>query len=250
MLRRSSSLFQSSDCRLWQSAYTAPGARCRFPWRVSTCRRALDRRQRAHAQGLHGQRHLQRTPRGNCDLLRRPKIIGRIIGREAQWILGFCFRLRCLRFCHHSALQLIHHFERAFDVSLLSALGAADALRLSNARHLGILKSYREQAALPQGHDVTGSPAPRTSLNDLSTAQYSRLSALLDESLDMPHPAREAWLEQLAHDDPVLADVLREMFASRESVEAQGFLELPGPMGGELASLVPADGGSVGKEFG
>ena len=40
----------------------------------------------------------------HCDFLRRPKIIGWIIRREAQWVLGFGLRLRCLRFCHHSAL--------------------------------------------------------------------------------------------------------------------------------------------------
>jgi hypothetical protein len=112
MLRRSSSLFQSSDCRLWRSLYTAPGAICRFPWRVLTCRRALERRHRAHAPAL--QRFmvnaiLKECLEVHCDFLRRPKIIGWIIGRDPQWVLSFCLRFRCLRFCHHSALQLLHH---------------------------------------------------------------------------------------------------------------------------------------------
>src|SRR5580700_7405838 len=68
MLRQFSSPFQSSDCRLWRSLYTVLGARYQFPWRVSTCRRALERRRRAHALGLHGQRHPQRTPRGTLRL--------------------------------------------------------------------------------------------------------------------------------------------------------------------------------------
>jgi WD40 repeat protein/serine/threonine protein kinase len=87
-------------------------------------------------------------------------------------------------------------------------------------------------------------------LNALSSAQYSRLSGLLDESLELPLSAREAWLDQLARDEPALAGVLRDLFASREACEAEDFLGSPGPLADDLAALVPSDVGLVGKQFG
>src|ERR1700733_6214354 len=150
MLRRSSSPFQSSDCRLWRSLYTAPGARCRFPWRVSTCRRALERRHRAHAPEIHGQRHPQRTPRGT---LRLPsasednRLDHRARGPVGSWLL------------HSSSLpsllpsQLLHHLERAFYVPLLGALGAANEQhdqRLSAARVINPVAGARIDSKLAQ----------------------------------------------------------------------------------------------------
>ena len=49
-------------------------------------------------------------------------------------------------------------------------------------------------------------------LGDLTPSQYSRLSKLLDESLDLPPGEREAWLGKLAQSEPHLAETLRVVF--------------------------------------
>ena len=57
------------------------------------------------------------------------------------------------------------------------------------------------------------SPASDVSLKDLSPAEFSRLSALLDESIEMTPGKRDAWLAALESGEPRLGAVLREMFA-------------------------------------
>src|SRR5665213_2390114 len=97
---------------------------------------------------------------------------------------------------------------------------------------------------------VADSPASRNSFKDLSPSQYSRLSALLDESFEMPPAARAAWFDALERSDPQLAAVLGDLLASQKSCEAAGFLASPGPLAGDLASLVSTDQGLVGKRYG
>jgi hypothetical protein len=66
---------------------------------------------------------------------------------------------------------------------------------------------------------------PGDFLKGLSADRYSRISDLLDESIDMVPSDREAWLAALEKRDPQSASVLRRMFAARCAVEADGFLE-------------------------
>ena len=49
---------------------------------------------------------------------------------------------------------------------------------------------------------------------DLGTVQWRRLSALLDEALDLPEAAREAWLQALQRSEPLLAPRLARLLAT------------------------------------
>jgi hypothetical protein len=62
-------------------------------------------------------------------------------------------------------------------------------------------------------------------LKDLSAAEYSRISDLLDESIDMIPGDREIWLATLGRSDPKSAAVLGSMFAAQGRYEADKFLE-------------------------
>jgi hypothetical protein len=67
-------------------------------------------------------------------------------------------------------------------------------------------------------------------LKRLNAAEYARLSALLDESLDMLPGERTAWLARVQRSDPQSAAVLRNMFAFQYACQAERFLEsLPLP---------------------
>src|SRR3569832_1153949 len=85
-------------------------------------------------------------------------------------------------------------------------------------------------------------------LKGLSEAEYSRISGLLDESIDMIPSDREVWLATLERDAPKSAAILRGMFAAQVAYTADNFLE-------DMPS-VPADpalgAGStlVGRQFG
>jgi WD40 repeat protein/serine/threonine protein kinase/TPR repeat protein len=94
------------------------------------------------------------------------------------------------------------------------------------------------------------SRASGASLKDLSPAQFSRLSALLDESLAMTPEERNAWLGEIERSDPASAALLRAMFASQDKIGAQEFLETPTLLLGGLISITDADPGLVGKQFG
>lgn len=91
-------------------------------------------------------------------------------------------------------------------------------------------------------------PAAGDFLKGLSEAEYSRISALLDESIDMIPSDRGVWLATLERDDPKSAAILRGMFAAQVAYTADDFLE-------DMPS-VPADpalgAGStlVGRQFG
>jgi hypothetical protein len=62
-------------------------------------------------------------------------------------------------------------------------------------------------------------------LKGLSAAEYSRISDLLDESIDMLPADREIWLATLARRDPKSAAVLGSMFAAQGRYKADKFLE-------------------------
>ena len=92
--------------------------------------------------------------------------------------------------------------------------------------------------------------ASGVSLKDLSAAEYSRLSALWDESIEMAPGEREAWLAALESGEPRLGAVLREMSALESGEQGRRFLETRDLVASHIASLVEADPGLIGQQFG
>jgi eukaryotic-like serine/threonine-protein kinase len=83
-------------------------------------------------------------------------------------------------------------------------------------------------------------------LRDLSTAQFARISQLLDEALELDPPAREAWLVRLAQREPQTAVLLRQLLA--EQAAAPELIIDPAAF---LRSLTDAgDEALVGRRFG
>src|ERR1700753_4198911 len=95
---------------------------------------------------------------------------------------------------------------------------------------------------------MTDPPSAGDFLRGLSEAEYSRISALLDASIDMIPSDREVWLGTLERDDPRSSAILRGMFAAQVAYTADHFLE-------DMPS-VPIEPGSgagstlVGRQFG
>jgi WD40 repeat protein/serine/threonine protein kinase len=87
-------------------------------------------------------------------------------------------------------------------------------------------------------------------LSELSPSQYSRLSALLDESIEMAAEHRTAWLAALDGDDATLAAILRKLFALQAGDEARRFLETRDLLARQVGSLINVELGLVGKQFG
>ena len=55
-------------------------------------------------------------------------------------------------------------------------------------------------------------------------ADWQRISAALDQGLDLSAAERETWLTELDRSDPILASRLRELFIQHERLEDSGFL--------------------------
>jgi hypothetical protein len=68
-------------------------------------------------------------------------------------------------------------------------------------------------------------PSAGDFLKGLSEAEYARISALLDQSIDMIPSDRGVWLATLERDDPKSAAILRGMFAAQVAYTADNFLE-------------------------
>ena len=94
------------------------------------------------------------------------------------------------------------------------------------------------------------SSAPDVSLKDLSAAEFSRLSALWDESIEMAPGERDAWLAALERSEPKAAALLRVLSASQEESRERRFLETSDLVASHVASLVEADPGLIGQRFG
>src|SRR5580700_8495407 len=92
--------------------------------------------------------------------------------------------------------------------------------------------------------------ASGVSLKDLSAAEFSRLSALFDESIEMAPGERGAWLAALVRSEPKLAGLLRVLCASQEESRERRFLETSDLVARHVAALVEADPGLIGKPFG
>jgi WD40 repeat protein/serine/threonine protein kinase len=97
---------------------------------------------------------------------------------------------------------------------------------------------------------VDESPISGVSLKDLSAPEFSRLSTLWDESIEMTPAQRDAWLAALEVSEPRLAAVLREMFALQSGDQGRRFLETSDRLAGHVAALVEADPGLIGRQFG
>src|SRR5580658_3739076 len=94
------------------------------------------------------------------------------------------------------------------------------------------------------------SRAPGLLHPDLSHSQYIKLSALLDESLEMEPETRSSWLEQLARSDPQSASLLREMFDLQDTPQAERFLETRDLLRRRLEPLIGVQREPTGRNFG
>jgi len=92
--------------------------------------------------------------------------------------------------------------------------------------------------------------ASSVSLKELSAAEFSRLSALWDESIDMAPEERNAWLAALERSDPKAAALLRALSASQEESRERGFLETSDLVASHVASLIETDPGLIGQRLG
>ncbi len=88
------------------------------------------------------------------------------------------------------------------------------------------------------------------SLRDLTAADFSRFSALWDELLEMAPGQRDPWLAALERGDPKVAALLRELSVSQRASRERGFLETGDLVARHVASLVAADPGLIGRQFG
>lgn len=87
-------------------------------------------------------------------------------------------------------------------------------------------------------------------LRELTPEQFSRISQLLDESLELAPDERHGWLTALEQRDPEAAALLRRLLAPQEDGEAARFLNQPVPMAAALASALSADRALVDRRFG
>jgi len=97
---------------------------------------------------------------------------------------------------------------------------------------------------------ASGSPPSDGPLKGLSPSQYSRLSELLDASLEIAADARDEWLAAIERSDPALMRLLRDLLRSQDAGEVQGFLESPIPVPADLTSLMQTTPGLIGRQFG
>jgi WD40 repeat protein/tRNA A-37 threonylcarbamoyl transferase component Bud32 len=84
----------------------------------------------------------------------------------------------------------------------------------------------------------------------LSPSQFSRLSELLDESIEMTPEERLTWLADLERNDPDSAAVLRGLFTAQGACQAEGFLETRDLVARHVASMAQANPGLTGRQFG
>jgi WD40 repeat protein/TPR repeat protein len=87
-------------------------------------------------------------------------------------------------------------------------------------------------------------------LREMTPEQFSRVSQLLDESLDLAPDERHAWLTDLELRDAEAAALLRRLFASQGKGEAAGLLDNVGQMAAALVSAFPGDTALIDRRFG
>jgi WD40 repeat protein/serine/threonine protein kinase len=87
-------------------------------------------------------------------------------------------------------------------------------------------------------------------LRELTPHEYSRISQLLDESLELAPAERHAWLTDLDLRDPEAAALLRRLFASQAEGAGARFLNQPLQAAAAIASAIATDGTLVDRRFG
>ena len=87
-------------------------------------------------------------------------------------------------------------------------------------------------------------------IRDMSPSQFSRISALLDESMEFLPSQRETWLAELECRDPQSAALLRKIFAAHNVAESDAFMETRDLLARHLSSLLPDEQALIGKRLG
>ncbi|MEO8674745.1 MAG: serine/threonine-protein kinase [Casimicrobiaceae bacterium] len=93
-------------------------------------------------------------------------------------------------------------------------------------------------------------PGTDQRLGTLDSAQFARLSALLDEALDLEGPQRDAFLHELGARDALLAVHVRDLLASMAAMHDEGLLETRDVLKTRLAAAPDEDATLVGRSFG
>ena len=91
---------------------------------------------------------------------------------------------------------------------------------------------------------------PSSSPLNLSPAEFSRLSELLGDAIDIAPAERAAWLAGLQKCESHLAPFLQNLLAAQGAAEAAGFLNNPDALAAHTATLADDGPGLVGKQFG
>jgi serine/threonine-protein kinase len=86
-------------------------------------------------------------------------------------------------------------------------------------------------------------------IRDLNQKQFSRLSALLDEAVELDPTAREEWLARVERDEPQSAGVLRRLL-EQQAAGADGWLETRDVLNRHLANLARETQSLVGRRLG
>jgi eukaryotic-like serine/threonine-protein kinase len=129
-----------------------------------------------------------------------------------------------------------------------SATTSCSGQQLIDRRISGENNSGWDVTSRDKGMDEVWSSS--ASLQDLSAAEYSRLSALWDDSIEMAPGEREAWLAALERSEPKVAALLRVLSASQDESRNRGFLETNDFLAAQVSALVDADPGLIGRNFG
>jgi WD40 repeat protein/tRNA A-37 threonylcarbamoyl transferase component Bud32 len=88
------------------------------------------------------------------------------------------------------------------------------------------------------------------SIRDLSASQFSQLSRLLDEALEIPVADRGRWLADIQGLEPAVAQLLRDMLAAWSADPPQDLLATGDLLRRHLERGMPPDPGLIGRSFG
>src|SRR5689334_8893788 len=86
-------------------------------------------------------------------------------------------------------------------------------------------------------------------IRDLSAPQFARLSALLDDSIDLAPQERDRWLMQVELEDRPLAELLRKVLAT-QAAQSGSFMGSPEAVRQHLAALLQDEDVLTGRRFG
>src|SRR6202142_2197722 len=87
-------------------------------------------------------------------------------------------------------------------------------------------------------------------LREMTPDHFSRISQLLDQSIELAPAERHAWLTDLEQWDPEAAALLRRLLANHGEGEAARFLNQPPQRAAALASAISAGTALIDRRFG